>query len=330
MNPMDFLARIHSAPPVAPTNLPTGSIGFSMLSEGKSSKDDDEEEEEETEIKLSSGDCNTEREKAEKLRSRKRKKENPLPTVYIPECTPEGKYKELQCYQSFCWCVDLDSGLPMKVSGSSSTNATHPDCSQKKAVRKGKECPYEQKLVFLKRLTNIFQREMVESKLRSLRRKQQESVFRSRSNRPTNNQGRQIPLPSQIKLPNKHQFLNWKFNQIDKNHDHSVNETEWKAFRRSLKNVRKQNVSFREIRHCFKLFFGGCDTNRDKEVSQEEWFGCTGLDLSFEEAEDEPAFSSLSSPQRTQRMSPSYSSSSLARKRRKKRPNPFATILKAD
>ena len=327
MNPMDFLAAVHSSSPLSSSSLdnssPAGTLGFSMLSEGKSVKEDDEEEEEETEIKLSSGDCRTEREKAERLRTRKRKKENPSSTVYIPECTSDGKYKELQCYQSFCWCVDLESGLPMKVSGSSSSgNSSQPDCSQKKAMRKGKDCPFEQKLTFLKRLTSVFERDLINSKLRSFRRKQQQSMLRSRS-RPDSPGRARTPVSPQIKLPDKQQVLSWKFNQIDSNRDESVNQTEWKAFRQSLRVVRKQNSAFRDIRHCFKLFFGGCDTNRDKEVSQDEWFVCMGLDLSFDDG------TSVSASQRTQRMSPSYSSS-LSRRRRRKRPNPFATILKAD
>ena len=336
MNPTDYLSAVHSSfsslsSSSSPSSASSGqksptASGIFMLSEGKSSKDskDDEEDGEETEFKLSSGDCRTTQDNA---RGRKRKTSK---ETYIPECTSDGKYKELQCYQNFCWCVDLDTGLPMKVSGSSA-DSSHPDCSQKKAINKRKDCPYEQKIQFLKLLTALFQREMISNKSKS---HQQASLLRGRGR---NNH--RLPSSSSLSLVNnKRQVLNWKFGQIDKNHDQRINQTEWKSFRRSLRGVRRgrsknnptssdviYDESFTEVRHCFKLFFRGCDVNGDKLIVKHEWYECTGKNIDFDYEEEEMAISSsgmlLSSVQ---------SASLSARHRRRRGPNPFQTILKAD
>ena len=50
---------------------------------------------------------------------------------FIPECLPDGKYKQIQCYtfpmtsQTTCWCVDQQSGDEIK--GTEVTNKT-PVC----------------------------------------------------------------------------------------------------------------------------------------------------------------------------------------------------------
>lgn len=35
--------------------------------------------------------------------------------LYIPECTDDGRYNKLQCYNStgYCWCVHEDTGKPI-------------------------------------------------------------------------------------------------------------------------------------------------------------------------------------------------------------------------
>ncbi|XP_054841882.1 thyroglobulin [Eublepharis macularius] len=44
--------------------------------------------------------------------------------LFVPECTEEGKYKDIQCYAGDCWCVDSNG---KEISGSR-VHGTHPKC----------------------------------------------------------------------------------------------------------------------------------------------------------------------------------------------------------
>lgn len=53
--------------------------------------------------------------------------ETPDAGIFIPSCTPEGKWTPAQCHKStgYCWCVDENSGTP--ISGTS-TQGVRPKC----------------------------------------------------------------------------------------------------------------------------------------------------------------------------------------------------------
>lgn len=389
----------HSIPssPVAPT----ATYGLSMLNSGPSVNDDDDEEEEEEEFRLTSGkDCPTARTEALEAW-----KNDPSIKLVIPQCTPFGTYQEVQCYDTFCWCVDINKGLPMKGSATpanATANGFRPpiDCSNKKDVisRVQKECPIEEKLTFLKLLILHFEQEMI----RNVKRNRGDGHGRTFSGKNT-----------------KDVVINWKFNKLDTNKNKVLEKDEWRKFKRQLKRNKSKSVDLgnstrtmsgkdssfngqngqdrsghrrgrnyrngsssvsesmkavRKYRHCFKYFFKGCDIEpRDKKVTQEEWYGCTGINMSEEEGQHPPTESPRNerrrtSSSRTQAGSsmasfaaprqPSISSQSriinnhrtpisslmtpalssgmsdeISRKRkngRRKGPNPFSTILKAD
>ena len=156
---MDFLHAVHSGGPFrsASNNSRTPAAGISLLSDKV--EEEEKEEEDEEEINLSSGhDCRTAKSAAESNR-----RNNPSAKIYIPSCSSDGRYEEIQCYEYFCWCVDNDKGIPMKGSGSS-LNASLPDCSRKKAVSRVRDCHMEQKLHFLKLLTALFRQQMMQAK----------------------------------------------------------------------------------------------------------------------------------------------------------------------
>lgn len=46
-------------------------------------------------------------------------------TLYVPECTPDGRYNPVQCYMDYCWCVNAETG---KVIGGAISKAI-PKCN---------------------------------------------------------------------------------------------------------------------------------------------------------------------------------------------------------
>ncbi|MEE6492813.1 hypothetical protein FKM82_016643, partial [Ascaphus truei] len=54
-------------------------------------------------------------------------KQNPREGIVIPECSPGGLYKPVQCHQStgYCWCVLVDTGRPLP---GTSTRYETPAC----------------------------------------------------------------------------------------------------------------------------------------------------------------------------------------------------------
>jgi len=101
------------------------------------------------------------------------------------------------------------------------------------------------------------------------------------------NYSRRTPLPLKgASQPTSSDVLVWKFSRIDRNHDGVINQTEWRNFRKSFRGRRKTRLieeSFHEVKHCFKLFFRGCDLNRDGSIVDNEWFECTGREISLDE-----------------------------------------------
>lgn len=308
MNPLDFLAAVHSRVQSSSSSVllssslsesstsrspMTSSANFApdpltMLSESRSKdllEGEGEEEEEEEEVTLSSGkDCFSARQQAESSRVK-----NPSSKTYIPICTESGKYEEVQCYREFCWCVDVNKGLPLKGSVGSEGSSSKPNCKHAKPLKKTKDCPREQKIAFLRLLTALFTNEMLNKQ---------------------NSRGRRVT----------DQVLQWKFNQMDKNRDEKIDVSEWKLFKRSIRGSKdsksrasapSNDSKFDSVRHCFKLFFQGCDLNRDKIITKPEWFDCTGKNLPQDNLTE----------QRTK-------NTNLNTGRRG--PNPFQTILKAD
>lgn len=328
MNPLDFLAAVHSRVTSSASLIPSSSPSASSLpslpshlsnfhhashpvssshsypsdplsilseSRSKSSSESDieDDDDDDDQVTLSSGkDCKSAREQAELLRVK-----NVQSKTYIPVCTANGKYEEVQCFRGFCWCVDIDKGLPLKGSGTtqstntgnSNGNVTLPNCKHGKPVNRGKECPYEQKLTFLKLLTALFTHEMLTK----------EKTSRHKLN-----------------------VLHWKYLQMDKNSDKLVDTSEWKVFKKSIRGTNRDvkskssspsaDSSFDSVRHCFKLFFRGCDLNKDSIITLTEWFECTGKNLPLDTLTN-------------QRLS-SNSTSNTSRRGS----NHFANILKAD
>uniref|UniRef100_H2YSB9 EF-hand domain-containing protein n=1 Tax=Ciona savignyi TaxID=51511 RepID=H2YSB9_CIOSA len=56
----------------------------------------------------------------------------------------------------------------------------------------------------------------------------------------------------------------WKFTQLDRNHDGKLSNKEIKRFRFALM----------PLEHCAKQFYRICDTDRNKKVTNDEWTEC--------------------------------------------------------
>ena len=54
---------------------------------------------------------------------------NPVPGQYIPWCTPDGEYEKIQCFDTYCFCVDK-KGREIKSTDLSRTQGK-PDCDEK-------------------------------------------------------------------------------------------------------------------------------------------------------------------------------------------------------
>lgn len=294
LSPMDFLHAVHSGGPhrSASNHSRSPAAGISLLSDKV--EEEEKEEEDDAEINLSSGhDCRTAKSAAESSR-----RNNPSAKTYIPSCSADGRYQEIQCYEDFCWCVDTDKGIPMKGSGSS-RNASLPDCSRKKAVSRARDCHMEQKLHFLKLLTALFRQQMIQAK------NSRHAIRRSRS---------------------KAKILRWKFDHLDLDRNSVLDNREWKLFKQSLKGSKKRrsrdsapynDKNFKSVRHCFRLFFRGCDLNSDRSVIREEWLECTGSSIDTDDGDSLLSVSSLAASHFRGRRQPV-----------RQGPNPFATLLK--
>ncbi|KAK5642124.1 hypothetical protein RI129_008291 [Pyrocoelia pectoralis] len=80
--------------------------------------------------------------------------------LYVPECTPDGRYQKIQCYKSagYCWCVNEDTGK--NIPGTSVKNQT-PKCDQiPTPTRPMKGCPDDKKKSFLKDLMEYLHQRM--------------------------------------------------------------------------------------------------------------------------------------------------------------------------
>lgn len=294
---MDLLHAVHSGGPFAgvANHSRAPAPGISLLSEAVAEEEKEEEEDEEINLSSAGRDCMTAKRSAESAR-----RNNPSGKTYIPSCSSDGRYQEIQCYEDFCWCVDTDKGIPMKGSGST-RNASLPDCSRKKAVSRARDCNMEQKLHFLKLLTALFRQQMMQVK------NQRQSVRRSSRS--------------------KANILRWKFDHLDRDHNSVLDSREWKLFKQSLKGSKKKrnrnsapynDKNFKPVRHCFRLFFRGCDLNSDRSVIRDEWLECTGSNIETSDG-DSLSVSSLAASHFRGR-----------RQHMRKGPNPFATILKSD
>nr|CAD7595465.1 unnamed protein product [Timema genevievae] len=175
--------------------------------------------------------------------------------LYVPECTPDGRFQKTQCYKStgecvthrrYCWCVQED-GKP--IPGTSIKNKD-PNCdSVPTPSRPMPGCPEAKKLAFLEELMSFMTKKMQAATNKSA----------------TTESG--IPLIVTWDIIAEEKVATWNFNALDKNNNKILEKKEWKNFRALIS-------SNRQLRRCGKRLPRYCDTNHDRKISLSEWLNC--------------------------------------------------------
>ncbi|KAI5729773.1 hypothetical protein M8J76_006479 [Diaphorina citri] len=172
---------------------------------------------------------------------------NSLGKMYVPECTLDGRYKRVQCYNStgYCWCVEEDTGKPIP---GTSVKDSNPKCDVTHVpVRPMKGCPGHKKREFLKGLMEYFMNTMLSQK----------NTTTSTTEEGTFSTGDE-------------QVATWNFGTLDLDKNKVLEQEEWKNFR-NLISQQKQ------LRRCGKKLPRHCDANNDKKISLSEWLNCLNV-----------------------------------------------------
>uniref|UniRef100_A0A182TKZ1 SPARC-related modular calcium-binding protein 2 n=1 Tax=Anopheles melas TaxID=34690 RepID=A0A182TKZ1_9DIPT len=160
--------------------------------------------------------------------------------LYVPECTPDGRYQRVQCYRStgYCWCVNEDTG---KNIPGTSTKDEKPVCDQyASSTRPMKGCPEEKKVEFLKDLKAFLSKQVT-----------------------TSFAGKIIPVWN----TEEEKIAILSFVLLDKNQNKQLERKEWKAFRELV-------TATRQLRKCGKKMPRYCDVNSDRKITLSEWMSC--------------------------------------------------------
>ncbi|CAH1962050.1 unnamed protein product [Acanthoscelides obtectus] len=170
-----------------------------------------------------------------------------LMQLYVPECTPDGRYQKIQCYKSagYCWCVNEDTGR--NIAGTSVKNGL-PNCNQlKTSNRPMKGCPDDKKIIFLKELLQFLHTKMSE-------------IVNS-----TTSFNNLAWIGSK-----EEQAATWSFVVFDKNKNKMLERSEWKSFKDMVGTVKS-------LRKCGKKLPRYCDSNKDRQISMTEWLECLNV-----------------------------------------------------
>lgn len=172
------------------------------------------------------------------IKDRKIALEDKSDTLFLPECTPDGRYQRVQCYRStgYCWCVNEDTGKP--IAGTSMKDK-RPQCDSHVPARAMAGCP--QKNEFLKDLKEFFKAQITSS------------VSLGADNTKWGTEDEKIATLS--------------FVLLDKNKNKVWERREWKTFRELVTATKK-------LRRCGKKMPRYCDVNNDKKITLSEWLNC--------------------------------------------------------
>ncbi|KAH8407541.1 hypothetical protein KR222_005115 [Zaprionus bogoriensis] len=157
-------------------------------------------------------------------------------SLYVPECMPDGRYKRVQCYSSFCWCVNEETGK--NILGT--FGQKRPQCDEVSPVRPMKGCTGARKTQFLKEL-----KEFLNTKVLGANTGRNTTMWKSEDER----------------------IATLSFVYLDKNKSKSWERKEWKIFRDLV-------TSASNLSKCGKKMPRYCDVNGDKKISLAEWESC--------------------------------------------------------
>jgi Secreted protein acidic and rich in cysteine Ca binding region len=72
--------------------------------------------------------------------------------------------------------------------------------------------------------------------------------------------------------PVEKRVIDWKFDQLDKNNDGSLNRREFRVLRRLVRKVVRP-------KRCTRNFPRLCDSDQDRRISRSEWSVCLGVGI---------------------------------------------------
>ncbi|XP_043192889.1 SPARC-related modular calcium-binding protein 1-like isoform X1 [Amphibalanus amphitrite] len=180
--------------------------------------------------------------------------------IYVPQCTAEGLYAEVQCHRGsgHCWCMDE---FGRAVLGTAVQHA-QPDCSGRTSrastdvvaaskngrtrKRRRRGCGSRDRTVFRADIMKMIKREYQRRK-------------RNRNNRGRSGADSLGTLAAE-----------WKFKRMDKDRDGKISRREIRRLRKKARRQLKPAL-------CARRFYRYCDTNSDRYMSKQEWLICVGV-----------------------------------------------------
>lgn len=181
----------------------------------------------------------------------------------MPRCREDGSYAPIQCFDNNqCWCVDnLGISISQVVQGR--PNCSFPKENQKRSspasnIAPKKKCTSNDRATFNTAFITIFSNEFVKLKI---------------------NNG---PL-------NDYQIIDWKFKQLDANKNNILESNEYQGLKKIAKmvifkllfimrwkTVKDKTVALKVVKpkRCGRRFGKYCDTNKDSNLSREEFHQC--------------------------------------------------------
>ncbi|XP_073845966.1 SPARC related modular calcium binding-like protein magu isoform X5 [Musca autumnalis] len=160
---------------------------------------------------------------------------------YVPDCTPDGRFQRIQCYNStpYCWCVNEDTGKTIQGTW---VKHRRPQCdSFYTATRAMKGCPEEKKVVFLKDLKEFLKTKIIT--------------------------GAYAGVNTTNWSSEEERIATLSFVILDKNKNSAFEKKEWKAFRELVNTVNN-------LRKCGRKLPRYCDVDNDKKITLSEWITC--------------------------------------------------------
>jgi SPARC-related modular calcium-binding protein len=185
---------------------------------------------------------------------------------FVPRCREDGSYSPIQCLENNgCWCVN-SQGKPIQK-----THTKHgkPNCAGKGNQKRSspnnnntprKRCSPNDRVAFNTALLNIFHAEHSKSRLGV--------------------------------TMGDHQVVEWKFKLLDVNKNNILEKSEYQGLKKIAKTVSHVSVYILIIfnffacvfqvvkpKRCGRRFGKYCDTNKDLNISREEFHHCLSKDL---------------------------------------------------
>jgi SPARC-related modular calcium-binding protein len=185
----------------------------------------------------------------------------------VPKCRDDGSYAPIQCLDNNgCWCVN-GQGKPIQ---NTHTKHGRPNCAGKGSQKRSspgsnsaprKKCSPNDRVTFNTGLVSIFHTEHIKSR-------------------------------GSIGIIGDHQVVEWKFKLLDLNKNNILEKSEYQGLKKIAKTVstlsspcsttsltKPPSLQVVKPKRCGRRFGKYCDTNKDFNISREEFHQCLSKDV---------------------------------------------------